>query len=157
MFTGSVPASSAQQLVPSQLPAPSTNSPALPSAPQASRKRHPPEFYIHWMRNHVYDRADRPLTASMFSQADTFDDGARIIQMHIGLQNYEDGQAHCLCLPSQLGHELSKERDPGTSLQWDVILEHCGFPGDLTFLLQMLTSYKEVCTRLSLASCDPQS
>jgi hypothetical protein len=93
----------------------------------------------------------------MLSQADLFDDCARLLQKRIETTVYENGQAPFLCLPSQLSHQLPKERNPVSSLKWDVILEHCGFPGELRFLVKLLALYKEVRRVTTLTSHDPES
>lgn len=153
---------------PTQPPDPPRKLATLPSALRAVTKappvptvhpvrKAPPAFYKHWAPNLESRRETQPLTASMLSQADIFDDCARLIQQRIELNRYENGQAPFLCLPSQLGHQLSKERDPVSSLKWDVILEHCGFPGELRFLVKLLARYKEVRQSTMLISHDTGS
>lgn len=153
---------------PTQPPVPPRKLAALPSALRAVTKappvptvhpvrRAPPAFYEHWAPNLESRKERQPLTASMLSQADIFDDCARLIQQRIELNRYENGQAPFLCLPSQLGHPLSMKRDPVSSLKWDVILEHCGFPGELQFLARILAMYKEVRQSTALTSHYPGS
>jgi hypothetical protein len=119
-----------------------TKAPPVPTVPAFSKS--PAAFYKHWAPSLASWTGRQPLTPSMLSQADLFDDCARLIQQRIEIQQYGNGQAPFLCLPSQLGHQLSKERDPVSSLKWDVTLEHCGFSGELPSLARLLALYEEV-------------